>query len=319
MAEKNLPPQISNLVFKELIKRGYSLEGKKRVWNISDSKLGYLTEKQAKAFLKLTKTERYQKGNMSREVALLKKKMKEISLTVSSKKINLVDLGCGDGSKAALFLKNLKGVEKVRYCPVDINSFMVKNAVKKIKSLKVHEVIEADWNISDFDNLDNVVRAVSNPEYKKSVFLFLGDALGNSEVNEILHNIRRAMKDKDLLIIGSALNSKDEKKILSFYEGKQIKNFMSLIPLQAGIKPKEVSFGARLNNSRVELYFELKKDKQIYFQEKTISFKKGDKIIVAVSYKHSEKNLSTLLHMYFDNVQVYLDEKNFYALAVCKK
>ena len=39
--------QINDLIFKELIKRGYSLEGKTRIWNIADSKLWYLTPEQA--------------------------------------------------------------------------------------------------------------------------------------------------------------------------------------------------------------------------------------------------------------------------------
>ena len=43
MVAETEAPKINDLIFKELIKRGYSLEGNTRIWNIADSKLWYLT------------------------------------------------------------------------------------------------------------------------------------------------------------------------------------------------------------------------------------------------------------------------------------
>ena len=51
--------QINDLIFKELIKRGYSLEGNTRIWNIADSKLWYLTNEQAQAYLDLENSQEY--------------------------------------------------------------------------------------------------------------------------------------------------------------------------------------------------------------------------------------------------------------------
>ena len=45
--------QVNDLIFKELIKRGYSLDGKTRIWNIADSKLWYLIPEQAQGYLDL--------------------------------------------------------------------------------------------------------------------------------------------------------------------------------------------------------------------------------------------------------------------------
>ena len=53
--------QVNDLIFKELLKRGYSLRGKTRVWNIADSKLCYLTPNQAQAFLDLERSSEYKK------------------------------------------------------------------------------------------------------------------------------------------------------------------------------------------------------------------------------------------------------------------
>ena len=50
MADKK-GQKINDLIFRELIKRGYSLEGNTRIWNIADSKLWYLTPEQAQSYL----------------------------------------------------------------------------------------------------------------------------------------------------------------------------------------------------------------------------------------------------------------------------
>ena len=54
--------KVNDLIFKELIKRGYSLEGNTRVWNIADSKLWYLTPEQAQGYLDLDADDKYKKA-----------------------------------------------------------------------------------------------------------------------------------------------------------------------------------------------------------------------------------------------------------------
>jgi len=76
--EKNLgktsPVTANGTVFQELLKRGYSIEGKNKVWNIVDSKLWYLTSEQAEAFLNLEKKDEKQRMFMNKEIELLNKK-----------------------------------------------------------------------------------------------------------------------------------------------------------------------------------------------------------------------------------------------------
>ena len=44
---------MESLIFKELVLRGFSLEGNTRVWNVADSKLWYLNPEQAQAYLEI--------------------------------------------------------------------------------------------------------------------------------------------------------------------------------------------------------------------------------------------------------------------------
>ena len=142
--------QVNDLIFKELIKRGYSLEGKTRVWNIADSKLWYLTPEQAQGFLDLEKSKDYRKDVIQKEIDLIKENINEILKKLEKKPVNIIDLGCGDGKKATLFIQHLKGKVKLRYCPVDISGYMVEKAITNIKKLNVGEVVKFQWNISDF-------------------------------------------------------------------------------------------------------------------------------------------------------------------------
>ena len=77
--------EINDLIFKELIKRGYALDGNTRVWNIADSKLWYLTPVQAQAYLNLIAGEEYNKELSPKEMTLLLQNMKVQYLRLNCK------------------------------------------------------------------------------------------------------------------------------------------------------------------------------------------------------------------------------------------
>src|SRR3989344_8887774 len=195
---------INDLIFKELIKRGYSLEGNTRVWNIADSKLWYLTPEQAQGFLDLEQGKLYQKEVIQKEIDLVTLNMTDIMKEVGVKNpLNIIDLGCGDGKKAVLFIGNMKDKVQIRYCPIDISGYMVSKAIEQIKKLNVREIVEFQWNISDFENLENISTLLRNKEYPKNLVLLLGNTLGNFEINELLYSIKNSMKSGDYLLIGN--------------------------------------------------------------------------------------------------------------------
>ena len=151
---------INDLIFKELIKRGYSLEGNTRVWNIADSKLWYLTPNQSQAYLDLDHDKEYKKGTgQSQGEQLIKDNIFEILEEIGDEPINIVDLGCGDGEKAAVIVKEIRKIKpnlKLRYCPIDISGYMVEKAIETFSKLDVEQIIDFQYNISDFENLENI-------------------------------------------------------------------------------------------------------------------------------------------------------------------
>lgn len=311
--------RINDLIFKELIKRGYSLKGKTRIWNIADSKLWYLTPDQAQGFLDLEKSEHYQKSVIQNEIDLIENNIGDILRKINKKPVNIIDLGCGDGKKAVIFIENLRGKVKLRYCPVDISGYMVGKAIEKIKKMNVGEVVEFQWNISDFENLENVSELLRHGEYKNNLFLLLGNTLGNFEINELLYEIRSSMRDGDFLLIGNGLDNRHHEEILNSYHSPEVEDWLAQILTQVGLSKKDIEFNVGFDHSRIELYFTLKNDKNLSFQGKNIQFGKGDQILVSVSYKYDEEEFKKFMKLYFDDVKVILSEDKSYALALCKK
>jgi uncharacterized SAM-dependent methyltransferase len=319
MATAKESQQINDLIFKELIKRGYSLEGNTRIWNIADSKLWYLKPEQAQAFLDLESSKDYQEEIIQKEVDLINNNIGEIVSKVGKEALNIIDIGCGDGKKAVLFTDHLKGKIKLRYCPIDISDYMVTKAIANVKKLDAGEVVEFQWNISDFENIENITTLLRQGEIKKNLILLLGNTLGNFEINELLYEIRSSMKGGDFLLIGNGLDSRNPAEILRSYNTPEVNEFLIHIPLQLGLTKEDIKFGTRFANSRVELYYTLLKDKKIKFQDKTVIFHEGDQILVSVSYKYNKEDFMSFMNLYFDDVIMKVSDDGSYALALCKK
>jgi len=310
---------INDLIFKELIKRGYSLEGNTRIWNIADSKLWYLTPEQAQAFLDLEKSKGYNEEIIQKEIKLIKDNMPEVLKLVGEGPLNLIDLGCGDGGKAVLFLNALKKRGKLRYCPIDISSYMVDKAIKRVSKESVDEIIKFQWNISDFENIENVAELLRYQDFKKNFFLLLGNTLGNFEINELIYEVRSAMGFDDVLLIGNGISIKDKNSLLKSYTSKEVNDFLIKIPLQLGLEENEIEFGTRFRNQRIEFFYTINKSKSIKFQGKEVLFNKGDQIIVAVSYHYDKESFLSFMKMYFGKLEVFFSKKGDYVLAICKK
>ena len=311
--------KINDLIFKEILKRGYKLEGKTRVWNVADSKLWYLTPKQAQGFLDFEKAKSYKREVIEKEVSLIKKHLKEIIKELPFKFCNLIDLGCGNGKKASLFIKELNKYLGLRYCPVDISSYMVNKAAKTIRKLNIGKVLEFNWNISDFENLDNITPLFRDLKFRHHFMLLLGNTLGNFDREDILHGIKKSMNKNDILLIGNGLIIKDINKITTPYKDKLMDKFLISVINQLGLNTNGVKYSARFKNSRVEMIYTLKDNKTIKHLGRTLNLRKGDMIITAISYKYSKKEFKKILSKFFSQVKLFTDPKETYGLALCKK
>ena len=127
------------------------------------------------------------------------------------------------------------------------------------------------------------------------------------------------MKEGDYLIIGNGLDNRNVEDSLRSYSTKAVDHFLVKILTQIGFEPGDIELGVRFANSRVELYYTIKKNKALYFQNKSIHFNKGDQILVSVSYKYESGDFRSFMQMYFDDVEFYTSDDDSYGLVLCRK
>jgi hypothetical protein len=318
MAAKKAP-QVNDLIFKELIKRGCSVDGKTRVWNLADSKLWYLSEEQAQKFIDLKASKTYKEGVVDKEATLVSKSISDILSSVDKKGMNVFDITARDGKKAEGVLRHLCDDVKIKYYPTDFHEYMTKKATERMKALGVEEVKEYIPEVSKFKDFSKVTKEIRKDGFKKTMIFLLGNSLGNFEINEMLFEIRKSMKEGDILLIGNALNNESKEEILQPYGSREIRDFFIEIPKQLGITEDQLEFKIDLQNSRVEISFILKDDVEVKRGWRKVKLKKRDNFLVCGSAKYTKKDMLGFLNMYFDDVQLLTTPGCSYALALCKK
>lgn len=312
---------VNDLIFTELLKRGFETKEGKRVWDIADSKLWYLSPKQSQGYLDITHTEEYEQTVVKKEMDLLNKVLPKLSESISGKSFNLLDLGCGDGNKAALFIQKLSSATELRYCPIDISSYMVQTAAKNIRNSGISEkVVEMKWNVSDFENLVNVTPLFREGEFNSHLLMLLGNTLGNFDIRTILHGVKQGMKPGDILVIGNGIIGKDidPEVIVDAYNNETINGWLSQVPKSVGLEDSDIEFHTVFRNSRVEEFYRIKTDKTVKALGQEISFKEGDEILVAVSNKYTPENLQQEISFHFKESEVILNEDRSYSVVIAK-
>ncbi len=313
----------NQLIFRQLIKNGYSLENKKRVWDLSDYKLWYLTDKQTKAYNDIDRHKDYTGAMFGSEADLMKESMPEIIEEVlHGSPINVIDVASFDGRKAEPLIMGLSKKTKLRYCPLDTAKLSVNDAIKNIKKLKKSEVIKFKWNVSDFENLDDISSLLRDKKFRQNFVVFLGSIISNFEPHDILFKISEALEgNEDYMLLGAALRT-DPRELVETYNHPLMDKFLKLVLLELGFNDKDVEFNVRYRNSRVEMVYKLKKDKEISVsngKRKSINFREGDEIIAASSYRFTLSELKSLLGDYFKDIKFFTNKEKTWTLALCNK
>ena len=310
---------VNNIIFHELIKRGYSVRGKTRVWDISDSRLWYLTPALSKGFLNLKRFNPYRKNVVEREIALIKQHAKMISATMPLAAYNLIDLGSGSGVKAEAFIESLPRTIRLRYCPVDISSYYLGLATSRIRGMKSKKIAAIKPFLSDFKDLHSIAGILRNGTYQRNLVLLLGETLSHYEINDFLFQLSKDMFKGDVLVIGNGIRKGKRLVGLDKYRIPLFNEWFIHVMRGLGFKENEVKYDARFTNNRVEGLYRIGVEKKITYKGKTVAFKEGDEVVVGMQYKYYPKELQKFCKMYFSEVKLITDKTEDYALVICKK
>lgn len=214
------------------------------------------------------------------------------------KQLNVIDIGCGDGTPAYPILNKLNEKKiSFSYVPVDISEEMLNLAEKNIKK---------DFNVDsnkimlDLDSGQFSDKIYSlRKEGTANLLLFLGSTLGNfSDMNRVLSNILESMSSEDYLIIGMEMtNLVKAEQLIPYYTSKIVLNLLNLIPGKIGFNDnnseKIVNWNA--GEHRIEVKLKLKKDVSARVGTESFKLNKDELILLARSTKFNELTFTKLL------------------------
>ncbi len=262
-------------------------------------KFAYLGEG-AKNWDKIAQHRFAEGGVNTTESVLMRKKISNfLSAFKKAKKINVIDIGCGNGIPVFPVLEELeKNNMKYQYVPIDISKELLDLAIKNVKAKFMNaecKPFQLDFELGNFSEIIYELKK----DGSANLLLFLGTTLGNhSDRNRVLTNFRDSMTSDDYLIIGVELtNFSKVNKILPNYTGKISENFVYFIPEQIGIKRENTKYDVSWNDNlhQVEVRMILKKDAEVKIGSEKFKLEKDEQILLAISLKFTEWSITKLL------------------------
>jgi uncharacterized SAM-dependent methyltransferase len=233
------------------------------------------------------------------EADLLKKRLDDFLSTLNlNQGINVIDMGCGNGTPILPVLQRMKsnGIT-FTYVPMDISQEMLDLATKNV-SEQIPDVLSKpvlmDFELGQFSEITYDLKK----DGSVNLMFFLGSTLGNhSDLNRVLTNFRDSMSSKDYLIVGVELtNLAKVQKIILHYQTKAVEDFTTYILGFLKIPKTEYSFEALWNDkyNQIEARASFKNDVNVSISGENFVLQKGENILLARSIKFTEYTVTKL-------------------------
>ncbi|OGH15931.1 MAG: hypothetical protein A3C30_03785 [Candidatus Levybacteria bacterium RIFCSPHIGHO2_02_FULL_40_18] len=237
---------------------------------------------------------------------------------LKSKKFNLVDIGSGDGKKAAFVISHVaKTVSS--YSGLDISKRMLDLAGQTMQIS--HPDLMYERFIEDFEHgsISNATYYLNRRYQNNNLILFLGNTIGNvSDAHRILINLRDGMSDQDLLLVGLAFYN-PRNIPLSTYNRKVVIDMFWTIPEKIGIERGDAKISWIYNEHlrQVECQLEFVRGWSKIFGGNLIRFGKGQKIRLAISRRFTKDNIFELFAKAGFKIEIFVHDKDN-ALVLCR-
>jgi uncharacterized SAM-dependent methyltransferase len=235
-------------------------------------------------------------------------------------KINIVDIGIGDGNPVLPLLKKLQALNKLNsYTGLDISKTMISQASETIKANNIN--VPCYYHVVDIENqsLQNILYNVkySTSQTYPTLVLFLGGTLTNQA--NIIHtgsNVTDGLLPEDRLVItnGFTVDIRDSQKFAS-KSSDEDRKFVFWFVESLGLINKFVSYekGYNQHNQSIELSLILKQDTEIRFTNpnKALIFNKGDKIKILQNKRDTFATISKLADDLHLNLKMIIKHPNY--------
>lgn len=252
------------------------------------------------------------------ELDILIEGQRKIINCLGRRKFNLLDLGCGDGKKAAFLINHLE--EKVTvYSAYDLSLRMLDIATSNMEL--AHPNLARETFNGDFEqgHIANAAYYLRRRYQNNNLIFFVGNTIGNiSDAHRVLVNLRESMTDEDFLLVGLAFYN--PKNIpLNSYNIAEIFEIFWTVPERIGIKRSDAKIYWTYNKTQrqLECHLEFLKDWSQSFGINLLKFPKGQRIRQAISRRFTKDDIFELFANAGFKIELLLHDKDN-ALVLCR-
>ena len=257
------------------------------------------------------------------EIDLILDNEDKILSFLSKKEYSVLDMGCGDGKKATAILTRLErhSKDKLNYFPLDISERMINIAIDNVDLADGNVHVESFKEDFEKGNFSKITYYLRRRYQRNNLILFLGQTIGNlSDSHRILVNLRESMTDKDYLLVGLSIFSKQNDPLKGYDTAEGI-DWLWTMPEKIGISRNDAQIRPKFNHSKhqVEQEMHFKKDWNKDYGNDNLSFHKGQKVLIAVSHKFTKDEIFSLFARAGFKIEIFLQsKKKDYGLVLCR-
>jgi uncharacterized SAM-dependent methyltransferase len=256
------------------------------------------------------------------EERLLGGSIPELREALGSSAFNLVDLGPGNGYKAGLILKRIRGRGiTVTYAALDISDDILR-IVRKNISRDFPGLKTSSFQI-DFEerSINPILKDLRRRFNRRSLILLLGS--GNvTNKGRVLRHVRQAMTSSDFFLMSAELlRPGDHDRILRPYWKEESNKVVFFGLERLGVRESDGHYEVKFSKQKeqVEIRFILGRDVAVGAGGR-MTLKKGSRVLLFTSHKPTAASLKRHLEKIgFDIFRFFTDEEGHLALVLCRK
>lgn len=251
------------------------------------------------------------------EIEMIAQNKEKFSTFIKGKQFNLLDVGPGDGKKAAFIISYIaKNVSS--YAGLDISERMLDLAGQTMNI--AHPELTYEQFTDDFEhgNISNATYYLNRRYQNNNLILFIGNTIGNlSDAHRVLINLRDGMSDQDLLMVGMAFYNPKNLPVTTYNE--RAVGLLWTIPEKIGIERNDAKIYWTYNKAlhQLECQLEFTRSWSKIFGGNLLRFGTGQKVRLAISRRFTKDDIFELFAKADFKIEIFVHDRDN-ALVLCR-
>ena len=254
----------------------------------------------------------------------LENSKQQLAELFSTKKVNLIELGAGNGYKTKILLKSMmeKNID-LRYTPVDISEGAMSELIDSLNT--EFPTLKAEGLVADYFDALEYLEGHREPDVH-NVVLFLGSNIGNFDFDDavdFIFSLWRSLQIGDFVFMGFDLRKDIDTMIAAYNDKKGVTSRFNLNVLERINRELGGDFDIskfrhyepyNVNTGAMESYLISLEDQVVNIKkiDRAFHFKKWEPIFMEHSYKYSKEDIVNLASITGFRVEGFFYDDNEY-------